>query len=57
MINKNSKSSHRNNNEFYPECVMIAIISGFELSIDEINCCQGGCNKNDFHDSIVERDE
>lgn len=53
MINKTSKSTTRNNEEFHPECIRNGQVCCFELSINERYGCPGQYQKEDFHQRVV----
>lgn len=38
MVNQNSKAPNRNNQELHSETVMVAIIGGPELHVDQVDC-------------------
>lgn len=38
MVNENSQTPHRHHQELHPEAVMVAIICGSELHIDQVDC-------------------
>lgn len=57
MIEHQRNQGGRDQQEFYSECVMIAIISGLELDEHEINCSEGGGEKENLHDGVVNRHE
>lgn len=38
MVDKKGETTHRDDQELHPESVMIAIIGGFELGIDQVHC-------------------
>ena len=40
-----------------PEGVVIFVISSFELVEDQVACSDGRYDKEELHDSVVERDE
>ena len=36
---------------------MVVVVGGFELHVHEIDCSDGGCEEEDFHGRVVQRDE
>lgn len=44
MVDEKREATHRDDQELHPESVMIAIIGGFELGVDQVHC--GICTPN-----------
>lgn len=57
MVDQESQSTHRNNQELHAESVMIGVIGGLELEVHEVDSEEGGANEENFHDGVVRRDE
>jgi len=57
VVDNQGNQGRRDQQEFYSECVMIAVIGGLEFDEHEINGSVGSGDKKDLHDGIVNRDE
>jgi len=57
MINKNSEASHRNNQEFHSESVMVAVVRCPELLVHKNQRGIRRQNEDDFHHRVVDRHE
>lgn len=47
MVDKNSETPNRNHQKLHPETVMVAVIGGPELHVDQVDC--GVCTSNVDH--------
>lgn len=47
MVDKNCKTPNRNHQKLHPETVMVAIIGGPELHVDQVDC--GACTSDVDH--------
>ena len=57
MINKHSKTSHGNQQEFYAESVMVTVVRCAELLVHEVYCDVQREDEDHFHDRVVHRHE
>jgi len=57
MIDDQRNEGRRNQEEFYSECVMIAVVGGLEFEQHEIHGPVRGGDEEDLHDGVVDRDE
>lgn len=47
MVDKNCKTPNRNHQKLHPETVMVAVIGGPELDVDQVDC--GTCTSDVNH--------
>lgn len=57
VVDENSKTPNRNNQEFHSETVMVAIIGGPELHVDQVDSGIRTTNVDHLHACVIERDE
>lgn len=57
MIDDQRNEGRRNQEEFYSECVMIAVVGGLEFEQHEINGPVRGSDEEHLHNGVVDRDE
>lgn len=54
MVDENSETPNRNNQELHPKTVMVPIVGSPELHVDQINC---GIRTADVYHLVSSRDE
>lgn len=57
MVDQESKATHRNDQELHSESVMVAIIGGFELGVDQVDSGVCTSDVNNLHSGVVQRDK
>lgn len=57
MVDENSKTPNGNNQELHSETVVVAIIGGPELHVDQVNCGICTTDVDHLHACVIEGDE
>ena len=56
-VDQDGEATNRNNKELSSEGVMIAVISGFELEVDQEHSEVGWDNEENLHDCVIQGDK
>lgn len=56
MVDQECQDGRGNNKELHPECVMVPIVSGFELAVNHPDCGERAGNVDHLHARVVEGD-
>lgn len=57
MVNQESQTANRHNQELDSECIVVPVISCLELNVDQVHSGIRTSNVDDLHSGVVERDE
>ena len=57
VVEDEGQHHRRHNREFHPECVVVAVVGGFELLEDEEDGCTRSRDEEHLHEGVVDRDE
>jgi len=57
VVDQESEPSDRNNEKFGPESVVVSVVGGLELGVDQVDREVGATDVNAFHCWVVQRDE
>lgn len=49
MVDEESQAAHRDDQELHPESVVVAIVGGFELGVDQVHQGVGTSDVNDLY--------
>ena len=57
MVHEERQPSHGHDEELHAKRVVVTVIGGLELGIEEVDCGGRAGDEDDLHDGVVEGDE
>lgn len=57
MVDEDRKSSNRNNQELHPEAVVVSVVGGPELHVDQVDCGVRTADVDHLHARVIQGDE